>query len=688
MNNALFEIGVEELPARFIDDAEAQLKAKTLKWLTTSRIEFEAVITYSTPRRLAVLIKGIAEKQLTIDEEVRGPQIKIAKDADDNWTKAAIGFTKGQNKSTDDIYIKEIKGTSYIFVNNHIEGKPTIELLPDFKVIIEAIQFSQTMRWGSGAFRFARPIRWLVALYNAEVIPFEIANVKTNNVTRGHRFLGNETVISNPVDYEAQLQKEFVIVDPVVRENLIKDQMKELEKVAGFSIIIAEALLQEVRNLVEYPTVFYGSFDKDYLQLPKEVLITSMEEHQRYFPVVSETGELLPYFIGVRNGDDHELANVVSGNEKVLRARLADGVFFYEEDQKNSIDFYLEKLKTVVFQKEIGTVHEKLTKIKQITQLINDKLKLDHKTSKQAIRTAKICKFDLMTNMINEFPELQGIMGEYYALNKGEDPVVAQAIKEHYYPLQANGKLASSIPGAVVSIADKIDTIVGTISVGLIPTGSQDPYGLRRQAIGVLRTMEEHQWNLTIEEIIQVTENLYDISDKQVIEKIEEFFTSRAAYLLGKKGIEQDIVKAVLHDDIGIYHYSVAKAELLSEKRNDDSFKTTQEALVRVMNLGKKHLQTEINEKLFTTDTEKDLYKQYKLIKDNFMTAHNEYNAKESLNELSKLAEPIHKFFEDTMVMDKDESIKNNRLALVHQISELISVFADLSLIEWKQSGA
>lgn len=686
MNNVLFEVGVEELPARFIDDAETQLKTKTINWLQDLRIDFEEVITYSTPRRLAVLIKGIAENQQTIDEEVRGPQIKIAKDADDNWTKAAIGFTKGQGKSIDDIYIKKVKNVSYIFVNNHIEGKPTAKLLPEFKDIIEAIHFAQTMRWGSGPFRFARPIRWLVGLYNEQIIPFEIADVKTSNVTRGHRFLGNETVITDPLDYEALLLKEYVVVDPTTRENMIKQQMKKLEEEAGFSIVVAESLLQEVRNLVEYPTVFYGSFEEDFLQLPKEVLITSMEEHQRYFPVMSKDGELLPYFIGVRNGDDHELANVVRGNEKVLRARLADGVFFYEEDQKNSIDFYLEKLKTVVFQKEIGTVHEKLDKVKQITQLISDKLNIDNATSKQAVRAAEICKFDLMTNMINEFPELQGIMGEYYALIKQEDPIVAEAIKEHYYPVQANGKLASSVPGSIVSVADKIDTIVGTISVGLIPTGSQDPYSLRRQAIGVLRTMEKHEWNVTVEEIIQVAENLYDITDKQVIDKIEEFFTSRAAYLLGKKNIEQDIIKAVLHDDIGVFHYSAAKAEVLEEKRSKESFKTTQEALVRVMNLGKKHHQLEVNESLFATESEIALYKQYKAVKTNFLALNNAHDAKGSLNELTKLTDPIHAFFENNMVMDKDEVVKNNRLALVHQISELISEYADLSLIEWKQS--
>lgn len=687
MNNVLFEIGMEELPARFIDQAEKQLNEATKAWLDKSRINREEVITYSTPRRLAVVIKGIADTQETIDEEVRGPQIKIAKDADGNWTKAAIGFSKGQGKSTEDLYEKEIKGTTYVFVNKHIEGKPVIDLLPAFKDIITSIHFSQTMRWGAGSFRFARPIRWLVALYNDQVIPFELANVQTSNVTRGHRFLGEETIISNPLEYEAALLEQCVVVDPVKREDMIQEQMKQMEEKAGFEIIVSATLLQEVRNLVEYPTAFYGSFDEDYLQLPKEVLITSMEEHQRYFPVKSETGKLLPYFVGVRNGDDFELANVVAGNEKVLRARLADGVFFYEEDQKNTIDFYNEKLKTVVFQEKIGTVYEKTEKIEKITTILNEKLKNDAKTSKQAVRAAEICKFDLMTNMINEFPELQGIMGEYYALNQQEEPAVARAIKEHYYPVSANGQLASSVPGAIVSVADKIDTIVGAISVGLIPTGSQDPYGLRRQAIGILRTMEAHQWDFTVEEIIRIAIELYQVEDKAVIETVHAFFNSRANYLIQQKDIEQDIVQAVLHDHIGYYHYSVAKASLLAEKRNDESFKATQEALVRVMNLGKKGEKMDIDESLFQTESEKELNTQFKSVKKLFENAMGQFDAEASLDALAVLAQPIHDFFEHNMVMDKDESIKRNRLALVQHIALLISEFADLSQIEWKQTN-
>src|SRR5690625_2484385 len=368
-NHVLFEIGIEELPARFIDDAESQLFVKTEEWLKKANITYESIKTYSTPRRLAIMIGNIAEEQKTIREEARGPQLKIAKDESGNWTKAALGFVKGQGKQPEDIYVKEIKGQEYIFVEKVIEGRKTVEILPEFKDIITSIHFPQTMRWGEGIFRFARPIRWILALFNDQVIPFEVANVTSNNVTFGHRFLGQESVITDPTRYETILEENYVIVDPERRENIILKQIHELESKINARIVVNDSLLNEVRNLVEYPTVFHGQFEEEYLQLPEEPLITSMQEHQRYFPVKSkEDDTLLPYFVSVRNGDNRELNNVVRGNEKVLRARLADAVFFYEEDKKYSIDFYIHKLKTVVFQEKIGTIYEKLTNVTKITE--------------------------------------------------------------------------------------------------------------------------------------------------------------------------------------------------------------------------------------------------------------------------------------------------------------------------------
>lgn len=684
-NHVLLEIGVEELPARFIDDAEKQLKENTVKWLQESRIEFESVESFSTPRRLAILIKNIAEEQTTITEEVRGPQLKIAQDEEGNWTKAAVGFTKGQGLSTDDIYTQEINGVPYIFVKKEIIGKPTIEILPNLKDIVASIQFPQTMRWGSGSFRFARPIRWLVALYNDQVIPFEVANVKTGNVTRGHRFLGKEVTIHDPLQYENLLEENYVIASPEKREKLIVSQINDIEEKEGFTVKIDPSLLQEVRNLVEYPTAFFGSFEEQYLQLPQETLITSMAEHQRYFPVMKKgTNELLPHFISVRNGNHEQIDNVIKGNEKVLRARLSDAAFFYDEDRKNSISFYIDKLKTVVFQEKIGTIYEKLDNIKQITKEITNELNLDSETANDAIRAAEICKFDLVTNMVNEFTELQGIMGEKYAAHFGETENVARAIREHYMPLQASGELPESVEGSIVSIADKFDTIVGCISVGLIPTGSQDPYGLRRQAIGALRIMLERKWDISVEKVLQYVQSLYEITNDKVIEDIEHFIRDRVAYIFANHDIERDVTQAVLKDEIGILHFTLEKAKLLSKKRNDESFKKAQEALVRVMNLDKEE-NTEVDPKLFETDSEKFLYNKYLEIKEAFDQKMEAHDAKAALEALESLSEPIHDFFENNMVMAEDLQIRQNRLALVHAISKTIRQFGDLTLVEWKQ---
>src|SRR5690625_1495294 len=588
-NNVLFEIGIEELPARFIDDAEKQLREKTNQWLQDLRIDFETITSFSTPRRLAVLIKGIASEQTTIQEEVRGPSEQIAKDEQGEWSRAAIGFAKGQGKTTDDIYIKDVKGASYVFVERRIEGQETIELLPAFKQVIESIQFQQNMRWGEGSFRYARPIRWLVALYNQQVIPFKIANVESGQVTYGHRFLGEKFSLDSPLEYEEKLEKNFVIANPKKREQLIIDGAKQLEKEESFHIEIDDDLLTEVRNLVEYPTVFYGTFDEAYLKLPTEVLITSMKEHQRYFPVKTAEGKLLPYFVSVRNGDDYEIQTVVKGNEKVLSARLADGQFFYEEDQKQNIDFYQEKLTRVVFQEKLGTTHEKVERVIALTKRLTKLLDVDSELIAKTVRAAEISKFDLMTEMVNEFTELQGIMGEKYARLFGEDEVVATAIREHYLPNQAEGDLPESLPGAIISVADKLDTIVGFISVGLKPTGSQDPYSLRRQATGILRILQARKWEISLESLLSITMNQYGLQENNEIKAdLEEFFKLRASYLLKKTGIEQDVIDAVFKKEIGHYAYAVDKANILTAKRNDPGFKIVEESLVR--KIGRAHV--------------------------------------------------------------------------------------------------
>lgn len=686
-HNVLFEIGIEELPARFIDDAEAQLLQKTKTWLTEQRLTWGTLETFSTPRRLAIRIRDIADKQAPFVEEVRGPALKIAKDEAGNWTKAAIGFTRGQGKTTDDIYTKEVKGTEYIFVEKEHEAKATAEILTGFSEVIESIHFPQTMKWSTGSFRYARPIRWILALYHDQVIPFEVAGVKSDQKTYGHRFLGREVTVIDPLQYENLLEDVYVIVDKEKRTEMILDGIKQLEQDNEIQIHVDPDLLVEVRNLVEYPTVFMGQFEEAFLQVPAEVLITSMKEHQRYFPVYDQAGQLKPYFVGVRNGDEHGLDKVVRGNEKVLRARLSDAQFFYEEDLKHSIDVYQEKLTRLVFQEKLGTVSEKVARVKKLTAQLAKMLQLDEQSTAHALRAADICKFDLTTNMVIEFTELQGIIGEKYALAFGEDQAVAQAIREHYLPDKAQGALPQSTIGAMISVADKLDSVVGFLSVGLTPTGSQDPYGLRRQATGLLRILLEKNWQMKLEDLFHMACDLYEIEDRaRLLQDLHEFFVLRVAYLFKERQIEQDVIDAVFAQEFGILSLALKKAEILSAKRHDESFKTVYEGLTRILNLAH-HEQAgkAVDPSLFETSSEQALYEKVQAIKQDYQEALMQSQADVALAKLSELATPIHDFFDHNMVMAEDQAIRQNRLALVNDIAELIYDFADLTKIQWKK---
>lgn len=686
----LIEIGLEELPARFIDASEKQLADKMHNWLHASRISFNAIESYSTPRRLAVLVKDVATEQETIEEESKGPALKIAKDSEGNWTKAAIGFTKGQGKTTDDIYVKEIKGVEYIHINKRIEGKRTIELLPDFQQEITSMHFPKNMRWGNGQMKFIRPIRWITALYGEQVIPFQIAGVQSSNITHGHRFLGADTQIHTADAYVETLKSQFVIVQSNVREKMIRNQMKELEQQRHFTIAIDESLMREVRNLVEYPSLFVGNFDENYLNLPEEVLITSMKEHQRYFPVKSADGSLLPFFAAVRNGDKHAMDTVARGNEKVLHARLADAQFFYDEDRKQSIATFQDKLSRVVFQEKLGTYQQKVNRVVQIASEIANQLNLSNDEKQITKRAAELCKFDLVTNMVNEFPELQGLMGMKYAIHFGEDKDTAIAIGEQYLPNHANGDLPKTVAGSIVSVADKLDTIAGCIFAGLRPTGSQDPHGLRRQAIGILRIMQEHDWDITVEKLIHIPVDVYQSLDNMdtnvpTIEELKDFVRQRAAFLLKEISVQPDVIEAILSNEIGVLTYSVNKAKELMRQRNNIEFKNIQEALVRILNLAKKAESTSIQPELFETPSESALHDKIMEITNSYQAAKENQNATEALEQLSALANPIHEFFDHNMVMVDDEKLRENRLALIKYIAELIIDYADFGSVEWKQ---
>ncbi|MGL4706160.1 MAG: glycine--tRNA ligase subunit beta, partial [Enterococcus faecalis] len=494
----LLEIGLEEMPAHVVTPSRIQLEEKVIKFLDEHHLDYETVQSFATPRRLAVKVTAIPEKQADVEEEVKGPAKKIALDAEGNWSKAAQGFVRGQGVTTEDIVFKELNGVEYVYVTKFTKGQSAKEVLTKLNDVITSLTFPVTMHWANYDFEYIRPIHWIVALLDDEVIPFKVLDVTTGQTSRGHRFLGDDVTFQHANEYEAKLKEQFVVVQPNERKQMIVDQANALAAEKNWQLALDEELLEEVTNLVEYPTAFVGSFDEKYLSVPDEVLVTSMKEHQRYFEVRNDQGLLMPHFIAVRNGDNVHLENVIKGNEKVLIARLEDAEFFYNEDKKLTIEACVEKLKNVTFHEKIGSIYEKMQRVALIAQIIGRKVGLSEEELEDLKRASEIYKFDLVTNMVGEFPELQGIMGEKYALLQGEKPAVATAIREHYLPTSSEGELPETAIGAVLALADKLDSVFSFFSVGMIPTGSNDPYALRRQTYGVIRIIEDKGWTFPL----------------------------------------------------------------------------------------------------------------------------------------------------------------------------------------------
>ena len=681
----LLEIGLEELPARYVTDSMNQLADKVRNWLETMKINYRELKAFSTPRRLAVLVLDVAGTQEDVSEEAKGPARKIAQNDDGEWSKAAIGFSRGQGMSVDDIYYKEINGVEYAHVKKFIKGKQTIELLPELKDLITSIHFPKNMRWADNDLKYIRPIKWIMALFGQEVIPFSITNVTTADWSMGHRFLGGKWHLTSAKDYEEFMLEQKVIVDPVKRKNMIVEQLKNIEEAKDWVIPVDEDLLEEVNNLVEYPTALYGGFESEFLELPQEVLITSMKEHQRYFPVKSKDGKLLSQFVTVRNGGSDHLENVARGNEKVLRARLSDAAFFYREDQKNDIDSCLNKLTSIVYHEEIGTLAEKVKRVRRLTNILTEKLSFSSQDKVDADRAAEIGKFDLVTNMVNEFPELQGVMGERYARQKGESEAVAIAINEHYKPRNAEDDTPATEVGAVLSVADKMDTICSFFAIGMIPTGSQDPYALRRQATGIVQILLHQNWIIGLEELIQESLSLLN-EDGKVKQKMEAvtvdlvtFFKLRLKYLLQEKDVRHDLIDAILGAEVGDIHSLFNRARVLEANKNKADFKENIEALSRVINIAtKSESQGEINTSLFENDYEQSLYERYVSLQEQL----SEHVTEETYFELLvSLKNDINQYFDHTMIMADDAAIKQNRLHLMVQLSNLIKKFANVSEI-------
>ena len=678
----LFEIGAEEIPAGFMPNILGQLKPLAETKLNDAHLPFESIATYGTPRRLALIVKGLADTSAEISERHKGPSASIAYDADGNATKAAIGFARGKGLDVADLVVED----GYIYAETKTAGVPAKDIVTDMlPQLITGLNFPKSMHWGNLDAKFVRPVRWLVALLDEEVIPVEFATVKSGNVTRGHRFLGaDEITIKNAASYVDTLKENFVMVDQDARRELISKQLHDMAASKNASIVWDDDLLEEINYLVEWPTALCGGFEESYLALPDAAIITPMKDHQRYFPLVDQDGKLLPMFLTVRNGSDHSIEVVQAGNERVLRARLDDAKFFFNEDRKKPLIDRQDGLTKIVFQEGLGNLADKTERLLTLGRVFSEECELHEDARVVLERATELAKTDLTTGMVTEFTELQGVMGKEYALLDGESPEVAEAIFEQYLPRFAGDVLPQTEAGKVLSIIDKIDNIVATFSRGLIPTGSQDPYALRRQTIGILNILLNSEWNISLRPIIVESMNLLNVpTEKQdeLLGQVEEFITLRLKNIFLDREVPHHVIDLLLSNN----ELSVADAEglvkALLANRIDENVELVQ-AFTRMYNLVKDVTYTGVDESLLKEDAERTLYEAATKASEASIDAwdNNDYDAVVAVP--ATLVPAINTFFEDVMVMDKDEAIKANRLQLVRLAYSVMAIIGDISALK------
>ena len=678
----LFEIGAEEIPAGFMPNILGQLKQLAETKLNDAHLPFESIATYGTPRRLALIVKGLADTSAEISERHKGPSASIAYDADGNATKAAIGFARGKGLDVADLVVED----GYIYAETKTAGVPAKDIVTDMlPQLITGLNFPKSMHWGNLDAKFVRPVRWLVALLDEEVIPVEFATVKSGNVTRGHRFLGaDEITIKNAASYVDTLKENFVMVDQDARRELISKQLHDMAASKNASIVWDDDLLEEINYLVEWPTALCGGFEESYLALPDAAIITPMKDHQRYFPLVDQDGKLLPMFLTVRNGSDHSIEVVQAGNERVLRARLDDAKFFFNEDRKKPLIDRQDGLTKIVFQEGLGNLADKTERLLKLGRVFGEECGLHEDAAVVLERATELAKTDLTTGMVTEFTELQGVMGKEYALLDGESPEVAEAIFEQYLPRFAGDVLPQTEAGKVLSIIDKVDNIVATFSRGLIPTGSQDPYALRRQTIGILNILLGSDWNISLRPIFKASMELLNVAaDKQeeLLSQVEEFFTLRLKNIFLDREVPHHVIDLLLSNN----ELSVADAEglvnALLANRIDENVELVQ-AYTRMYNLVKDVEYTGVNSDLLKEDAEKALFEAASKASEASLAAWeaNDYTAVVAVP--ATLVPAINKFFEDVMVMDKDEAIKANRLQLVRLAYSVMAIIGDISALK------
>ena len=678
----LFEIGAEEIPAGFMPNILGQLKQLAETKLNDAHLPFESIETYGTPRRLALIVKGLADASAEISERHKGPSAPIAYDADGNATKAAIGFARGKGLDVADLVVED----GYIYAETKTAGVPAKDIVTDMlPQLITGLNFPKSMHWGNLDAKFVRPVRWLVALLDEEVIPVEFATVKSGNVTRGHRFLGaDEITIKNAASYVDTLKENFVMVDQDARRELISKQLHDMAASKNASIVWDDDLLEEINYLVEWPTALCGGFEESYLALPDAAIITPMKDHQRYFPLVGQDGKLLPMFLTVRNGSDHSIEVVQAGNERVLRARLDDAKFFFNEDRKKPLIDRQDGLTKIVFQEGLGNLADKTERLLKLGRVFGEECGLHEDAAVVLERATELAKTDLTTGMVTEFTELQGVMGKEYALLDGESPEVAEAIFEQYLPRFAGDVLPQTEAGKVLSIIDKVDNIVATFSRGLIPTGSQDPYALRRQTIGILNILLGSEWNISLRPIFKASMELLNVAaDKQeeLLSQVEEFFTLRLKNIFLDREVPHHVIDLLLSNN----ELSVADAEglvnALLANRIDENVELVQ-AYTRMYNLVKDVEYTGVNSDLLKEDAEKALFEAASKASEASLAAWEAGDYAAVVAVPATLVPTINQFFEDVMVMDKDEAIKANRLQLVRLAYSVMAIIGDISALK------
>ncbi|MCK8616974.1 glycine--tRNA ligase subunit beta [Fructobacillus sp. M158] len=682
MADYILEIGLEEMPAHLVTASEKQLVKRVKDFLDEHRLAVQEMKPFSTPRRLAVELVGLAEGSEAVSEIKRGPAVDRAKDEDGNWTKAAQGFARGQGTTPEELTEKD----GYLWAEKQIAGVPAAEILSKIgSEVVEQMTFTTYMKWGNHAFHYIRPIRWLVSLLDDQVVPFSVLDVTAGQTTRGHRFLSTEDVaIASAKDYEKTLNDAFVMVDAAKRKQTIVNQLETIAKDNNWQLdlqsAMAKDLLEEVNNIVEWPTAFAGNFDEKYLKLPKEVLITSMRDHQRFFFVTNKEGDLLPHFLSVRNGNADHIGNVARGNEKVLVARLEDAAFFYKEDQQKSINDYMDRVKKLVFHEKIGTVYEHMERVQGLSAELAQALGLSKEEEADLDRASQIYKFDLMTGMVGEFDELQGVMGEHYAKLFGEKHAVAKAIYEHYLPTSADGVVSQSKFGAVLAIADKLDSIVTFFAHDMAPSGANDPYGLRRAATGVVRTLEAFDWHLDLLALLTTfKEKNGEVTDAN-LNLVIGFLTDRVRKQALDAGIRKDIVTAGTANVItGDFVYVADRTKVLAAHATDADFREVMESLSRVARLAKKvPVDAPVQPALLANDQEKALYEATKNL---YLKTLEAAGAEKLYQALAALQAPIADYFDNTMVNDDDETVKNNRYAQLGAINKLINGLGNIEEI-------